>query len=83
MISLQAGHVGTAVRLAQQLRLAFSTSAGPCFKCSDLAKHINVELGFYISPVEIPNVNNCLHLMQLRITIKLSPVVEEIFKSFS
>lgn len=66
MISLQAGHVGTAVRLAQQLRLAFSTSAGSCFKHSDLDKHITVELGFYISPVEIPNANdaNCLHLMQ-------------------
>lgn len=44
MISLRAGCVGTAVQLAPQLRLAFSTSSGTSCKCSDLAEHITVEV---------------------------------------
>lgn len=49
---------GTTVQLAQHVTLAFSTSAGSCFKGSDLAEHIYLEMGF--STVELQDVSVCI-----------------------
>lgn len=70
---------GTVVQLAQQFRLTFSTSVGPCFEGSDLAEHIHVEK-FNISPVETLNV---VDLFEFNIVKNQPVVIQEVLRSFS